>query len=49
MPSTVVSSLGVGSNVTLSVVGHGITMSNQKQTSIGTVDRRVFAAIQATF
>jgi outer membrane receptor for ferrienterochelin and colicins len=36
-------------NVTFSVVGHGITMSNQRQTSIGTVDRRVFAAIQATF
>jgi hypothetical protein len=29
-------------NVTFSVVGHGITMSNQRQTSIGT-------AIQATF
>lgn len=36
-------------NLTLSLIGHGITMSNQKQTSIGTVDRRVLAMLQATF
>ena len=36
-------------NITLSVAGRGITMNTQKQTSIGTVDRQVFASIQATF
>ena len=39
----------VSSNLTLSLIGHGITMSNQKQTSIGTVDRRVLAMLQAKF
>ncbi len=36
-------------NLTLSVIGRGITVSGQKQTSLGIVDRRVFAALQARF
>lgn len=36
-------------NLTFSVVGRGITMASQTQTSIGTVDRRVFASLQARF
>jgi outer membrane receptor protein involved in Fe transport len=36
-------------NLTASVVGRGITMNTQQQTSIGTVDRQVFAMIQASF
>jgi outer membrane receptor protein involved in Fe transport len=36
-------------NLTFSVVGRGVTMANQPQTSIGTVDREVFASVQASF
>ncbi len=39
----------IAPNLTLSLVGRGITMGNQRQTSIGTVDRRVRATLQAKF
>jgi len=36
-------------NLTLSLVGRGVTANTQKQTAIGTVDRRVLAQLQAKF
>jgi outer membrane receptor for ferrienterochelin and colicins len=36
-------------NLTFSVIGHGITASKQVETSIGSVDRRVLAQLQAKF
>lgn len=39
----------ISPNMTFSLIGNGITASTQRQTSIGTVNRRVLAMLQATF
>jgi len=39
----------IAPNLTVSLIGRSITMSNQRQTSIATVDRRLLTMLQATF
>jgi hypothetical protein len=36
-------------HMTVSLIGSGFTAAHQRQTSIGTVDRRVLGMLQATF